>query len=138
MSWIARLCSIVKCHGNLKKSFLTLLRTDDLKFGQFVGKDEMGNCYYENDYYFFVRNRWMIYSNKFGYDYDASQIHPEWFRWLHYITDLKPYEEERVVHEWMLPYEENGTGTEREYVPYSTTKPRIVAWKPPRQQCKSR
>ena len=24
------------------------------------------------------RSRWVVYSNKYGYDYDASQVPPEW------------------------------------------------------------
>ena len=109
-----------------------MCRIDELKFGCFVGKDKSGNCYYENDYYFFGRNRWVIYSNKYGYEYDASHIRPNWFRWMHYMTDDIPSEENSTPYKWILPYEGNTTGTKDEYVPYSTTRPKIIPWIPPK------
>ena len=41
---------------------------------------------------FIGRNRWVIYSDRFGYDYDASHVDPQWYGWLHYKTDTLPYE----------------------------------------------
>lgn len=38
------------------------------------------------------RNRWVVYSDHVGFNYDASQIPPEWYGWLHYKTDLIPVE----------------------------------------------
>ena len=30
-----------------------------------------------------------------------------------------------------LPHDENLSGTDQQYIPYSTTRPKIEAWKPP-------
>lgn len=37
------------------------------------------------------RNRWVEYNDKVWLDYDASQITAEWYGWLHYKTDLLPF-----------------------------------------------
>jgi hypothetical protein len=36
------------------------------------------------------RNRWVIYNDKTGLEYDGSMVPAEWFGWLHYKTDLPP------------------------------------------------
>lgn len=59
-------------------------RFDDLKIGTLVGTDKYGNKYYENNYYFYGRNRWVEYAPHVHMQYDASQIPPEWFGWMHY------------------------------------------------------
>lgn len=65
-------------------------------------------------------------------DYDASQVPPEWFGWLHYKTDLLPHEDpSRPKYKWMIDHRENVSGTKEAYMPYSTTRPKIEAWKPP-------
>ena len=33
---------------------------------------------YFHDNFLPGRSRWVVYSNKYGYDYDASQVPPEW------------------------------------------------------------
>lgn len=52
-------------------------------------------------------------------------------RWLHHITDKTPTEHPLETRPWMMPYEENMSGTNKQYVPYSTTRPKIEAWNPP-------
>jgi len=122
----------VKQHGGLWGSFLQLFRTDELKWGKLVGEDKFGNKYYENNAYFVGRNRWVYYSDKnAGWDYDASQIPAEWHRWMHYIGDEPPTVAKLSDHKWQIEHKENVTGTRDKYVPYSTTRPKIEAWKPP-------
>lgn len=128
--WLVNLFQAIKLNGGLKKSILALARVDDLKVLKYVGSDTNGNKYYENTFYFYPTDRWVIYSDRYGYDYDASQVSCAWFRWLHNTTDEKPTEQNRDTYNWMLPHEENMTGTENEYVPYSTCKPKIIPWKP--------
>ncbi|KAM7540575.1 hypothetical protein Aperf_G00000023337 [Anoplocephala perfoliata] len=105
--------------------------TDELKDGTMVGEDYLGNKYFENNRYFLGRNRWVIYGNRFGWDYEASQIPPEWHRWLHYMTDETPISHPPNRQPWMKDHEENPTLEEaKKYIPYSTTKPKIEAWQP--------
>lgn len=66
-----------------------------------------------------------------GLEYDGSQIPAEWFGWLHYKTDYLPYNDPfRPKHKWMLDHTENLTGTPHQFMPYSTTRQKIVPWKP--------
>ena len=65
-------------------------RTDDLKEGELVGEDKYGNKYYQNNRYFYGRNRWVIYNKNTGVDYDGSMIPGEWFGWMHHKTDIPP------------------------------------------------
>lgn len=126
---------IVRQNNGLWGTFLQLFRTDELKFGDLIGVDEHGNKYYQNKMYFLGRSRWVYYSDeKFGWDYDASQIPPDWHRWLHYMTDDPPTMTDLPRRKWMVPHTENLTATDQQYVPYSTTRPKIEAWKPPQAQ----
>lgn len=54
------------------------------KFGTCVGTDKYGNKYFENKYYFYGRDRWVEYAPHYHMDFDASQIPPEWFGWMHH------------------------------------------------------
>lgn len=77
-------------------------------------------------------NRWVIYSEKVGLNYDGSQVPAEWFGWLHYKTDLLPHQDPaRPKYKWMTDHKPNLSGTYEAYMPYSTTKPKIQSWKPP-------
>lgn len=66
-----------------------------------------------------------------GFNYDGSQVPAEWFGWLHYKTDYLPSEDPaRPKHKWMVDHTENLSGTPQEFMPYSTTRPKIEAWRP--------
>uniref|UniRef100_A0A1B6CM35 NADH dehydrogenase [ubiquinone] 1 alpha subcomplex subunit 12 n=1 Tax=Clastoptera arizonana TaxID=38151 RepID=A0A1B6CM35_9HEMI len=107
---------------------------DELKWGTCVGEDKYGNKYFENNYYFYGRNRWVEFSPKVGWDYDGSQIPAEWYGWMHYKTDLIPTKDPaRPKYSWMSDHIENKSGTNDCYVPYSTTQPKIEAWVPPKK-----
>eukprot|EP00914_Ancora_sagittata_P033593 GHVO01067712.1.p1 GENE.GHVO01067712.1~~GHVO01067712.1.p1 ORF type:complete len:149 (-),score=10.31 GHVO01067712.1:8-424(-) len=126
------LAQAIKQHGGIIGSTVHLFRTDDLKSGELVGEDKYGNKYYENNMFFIGSNRWVYYAPQFGHDYDGSQIPAEWHRWLHHIGDEAPTVAPPVNYKWLPDHRENTTGTPRQYVPYSTTRPRIQAWQPPK------
>ncbi|KAJ8888971.1 hypothetical protein PR048_008465 [Dryococelus australis] len=113
-------------------------RFDDAKLGTLVGVDKYGNKYYENNMYFYGRNRWVEYVDKVGMDYDGSQIPAEWFGWMHYKTDLIPTKDPtRPKYSWMLDHTENMSGTRYAYTPYTTTPPKIHPWTPPKPKATS-
>ncbi|XP_068228905.1 probable NADH dehydrogenase [ubiquinone] 1 alpha subcomplex subunit 12 [Palaemon carinicauda] len=76
------------------------------------------------------RNRWVIYHPKYGVDYDASAVPAEWFGWLHHKTDQPPTKVPVKRYPWVIPHQDNVTGTSDAYTPYTTTKPKIEAWVP--------
>lgn len=128
---LKNLLKIIKFHGGVYRTLRQIYIMDTSKIGHFVGEDQFGNRYYENNYYFLCRNRWVIYSPKVGLDYDATQISCEYFNWLHHITDIPPHcDPNRKSYPWMLPHTQNFTGTKLEYVPYSTVRPKIEPWVP--------
>ncbi|KAL1132694.1 hypothetical protein AAG570_010646 [Ranatra chinensis] len=115
------------------RNFLSIhnfFSTDSLKFGRFVGEDGYGNKYYENPYYFFGTDRWVIYNPRVGLNYDGSQIPAQWFGWMHHTTDQVPCEKDFTCHRWMSDHTPNMTGTPMQYVPYSTVKEKSIAWDP--------
>jgi len=71
------------------------------------------------------------YNVKHGVDYDGSMVPAEWFGWLHYKTDLPPTVNPPVNYKWIVDHIENKSGTSGQYVPYTTTKPKIQTWVPP-------
>ncbi|XP_066997372.2 probable NADH dehydrogenase [ubiquinone] 1 alpha subcomplex subunit 12 isoform X2 [Anabrus simplex] len=88
---VARLFEIIRSNGGIRGTLSSLYRIDDAKVGKLVGEDKYGNRYYENNMYFYGRNRWVVYAPEVGMDYDGSQVPAEWFGWLHYKTDLPPH-----------------------------------------------
>jgi NADH dehydrogenase (ubiquinone) 1 alpha subcomplex subunit 12 len=81
--------------------------------------------------YYQGRSRWVIYNEKFGLNYDGSQIDPIWHGWIHYTTDEPPTVKKPIMYPWVTQeLKENKTGTRDQYVPYSTVKPKIEAWNP--------
>ncbi|XP_015592125.1 probable NADH dehydrogenase [ubiquinone] 1 alpha subcomplex subunit 12 [Cephus cinctus] len=127
-----RLIQIIRHNGGIFKSLRALYLREELKIGTLVGEDKYGNRYYENNEYFIGRNRWIEYADHVRLEYDASQVPVEWYGWLHYKTDLPPHKDpNRPKYKWMLQeHEPNLSGTNKIYVPYSTTRPKIEAWKP--------
>ncbi|KAF7233877.1 hypothetical protein EG68_12584 [Paragonimus skrjabini miyazakii] len=66
---LSTLRTIIRQNGGV----LGKCRTDELKWGTHIGTDKFGNKYYENNKYFMGRNRWVVYGNRFGWDYEGSQ-----------------------------------------------------------------
>lgn len=79
-----------------------------LFFGQFVGKDELGNKYYEErkKAHGLKPRRWVVYSSKNLID--ASQVPAMWHAWLHHYIDKVPSEKKFT---WQKPHTGNVTGT---------------------------
>merc|ERR1712137_753833 len=121
---------LIKFHGGLRGSYWTVYYTDQLKHGKHMGTDEFGNRYYENRKYFFGRNRWVEYTHAVGTDYDASMVPPLWRNWLMHATDETPVMAPPKERKWVDRFQYNKTGSAKEYVPYSTAKPKAEAWKP--------
>jgi len=130
---LMKLQRMVKNHGGLKASLYHFYLTDDLKEGKLIGEDKNGNKYYQNNDYFYGRNRWVIYNPKHNVDYDGSMVPAEWFGWLHYKTDKNPIDHPPVKYDWMPEHTFNQSGTKDAYMPYTTTKPKIEAWVPPQK-----
>merc|ERR1739842_83311 len=111
--------------------FIQLLRMNELKHGELVGEDALGNKYYENNRYFLARNRWVDYNQsnwKDKWDFNASMVAPEWHRWLHHMTDDPPTLVPPTPRKFLIPHVKNLTGTKDCHVPYSTVAPKIEAW----------
>ncbi|XP_004924987.1 probable NADH dehydrogenase [ubiquinone] 1 alpha subcomplex subunit 12 [Bombyx mandarina] len=126
--------NVIRQNGGIRASLYKLYRQDDVKDGVLVGEDKYGNKYYENPRFFYSRNRWVEYSDKYYLNYDGSQVPAEWFGWLHYKTDLPPHQDpSRPHYKWMADHTENLSGTTAQYVPYSTTRPKVEAWEPKRK-----
>lgn len=127
---VINFAKIVEHNGGVLKSIKKLYYQDDLKIGTLVGTDKFGNKYFENPYYFVPRNRWVEYNEKVGLNYNASQIPPEWHRWMTHMTEFPPTVEKPVEYPWMLTHQENQTGTPGAYMASSTVRPKVKPWIP--------
>ena len=77
--------------------------------GKFVGKDDYGNKYYENN----KCNRWVIYS----YEIDASKIPVEWYSWMHFTPNRIEKDHNLKKYDWQKSHQSNLTGTKEAYYP---------------------
>ena len=103
----------------------TYLQT--LFFGKLVGKDSLGNKYFESR----KGKRWVIYNGEIN----ASKIDSDWFQWIHYQTDTNPSRSEIKKYSWQTPHSENKTGTSDAYKPNKITNKqkdfkKYESWKP--------
>jgi NADH:ubiquinone oxidoreductase subunit len=83
--------------------FLTLFR------GRFIGRDEVGNQYFERPGKPRAR-RWVVYAGPA----EPSVVPPEWHAWLHHLTDAPLTGAPRP---WQRPHKPNLTGTPQSYRP---------------------
>jgi NADH:ubiquinone oxidoreductase subunit len=85
--------------------------------GVLVGKDELGNAYYEardtSDSYDGRKRRWVIYN---GYA-EASKVTAEWHGWLHHTFAEPPTAAPFVIKSWEKEHLPNLTGTIHAYRP---------------------
>lgn len=51
--------------------------------------------------------------------------------WLQYSREESPIEKPAVPRKWYGEHIDNKSGSPEEYVPYSTAKPKVEAWRPP-------
>ncbi|KAK9896061.1 NDUFA12-domain-containing protein [Cystobasidium minutum MCA 4210] len=107
-----------------------LLAMCEPKPGRLVGTDYSGNRYYENNREQQGRNRWVDYAQ---YDFNGSQVPPEWHAWLNHVRLDPPHLDpivQRSEQAWKAGHHENLTGTRAAFKTYSTTAPKVFAWQP--------
>jgi len=126
-------------NGNsIKGNLYAFYRQSFLKDGTLIGTDGHGNKYYENKEFAIGRSRWVIYAPKFGMDFDASMVAPEWYGWMHYKTDelpTAPTLATPIYVDAVSPHTPHMTcNTTEAYMPYSTSKPKVQAWTPLKKQ----
>lgn len=91
-----------------------LIRNPGLYFqtvfrGRFVGRDDVGNQYYERPGKPYT-HRWVVYAG----EQDPSSVPAQWHAWLHHITDAPL---DGPMRPWQLPHQPNQTGTPNSYRP---------------------
>ena len=84
-------------------------RINTFLFGKFVGKDYLGNKYYQNK----KGKRWIIYNG----EVDASKIPSEWYSWMHFTKNKIENVHELEKFDWQKPHQPNQTGTSEAYHP---------------------
>ena len=89
-------------------------RIQTLFFGKFVGKDNLGNKYYQNK----SGKRWVIYNG----EVDASKVPEEWYSWLHFINNRIEKNTNLEKYEWQKSHLPNQTGTDKSYHPNKNNK----------------
>lgn len=89
--------------------------------GHLVGKDEMGNLYYEekNNSSNLRKRRWVMFKGHA----EGSKISAAWHGWIHYVNDVIPVEGDKKLF-WQKAHQPNTTGTSKVYRPqdYLSTK----------------
>ncbi|KAJ3410934.1 hypothetical protein HDV05_002989, partial [Chytridiales sp. JEL 0842] len=116
----------VRAHG-IKRTFKQIITVDQPRVGKLVGTDALGNEYYENRQDIFGRDRWVLFAK---WNYDPSQVPPEWHQWLHRFTDDIPSESTLPKPFYHPPHQEFLTGTTAAFRTYSTVKPKMESWTP--------
>ena len=94
-------------------------------FGKLVGKDDLGNKYYENKK---KTKRWVIYKEEI----DASKISADWYSWIHFMKNKIENVHELKKFNWQKPHKSNQTGTDQAYQPNknkNATKKKYNSWK---------
>ncbi|KAJ1984749.1 hypothetical protein H4R33_004272 [Dimargaris cristalligena] len=111
-----------------RESLRQFMRLDEVKGGLLIGRDRYGNEYYENLKEKLNRDRWVVLARS---DYDATQVPPEWHKWLHKLTDENPSNLPSRPYRWIVSHHvENMTGTTKAFTTYNTTRPKVSAWDP--------
>ena len=84
--------------------------------GQYVGRDEWGNRYFQerktpkNR----RRKRWVMYQGIA----EPTKVPPYWHGWLHYTVEHPPVDGQATkAYKWQKPHHPNLTGTPARYVP---------------------
>ncbi|KAJ3250900.1 hypothetical protein HK103_003061 [Boothiomyces macroporosus] len=104
-----------------------MLTLSSPKTGTLVGSDFHGNEYYENRNDISGRDRWVVYNK---WNFDATQVPPEWHQWIHRMTDEVPDGRNFKTSFYTPTHAENHTGTRGAFKTYSTVKPKIQKWEP--------
>jgi len=99
-------------------------RIQTLFFGKLIGKDHLGNKYYESK----NGRRWVIYKG----EVEATKISDEWYSWIHFTNNKIEKVHDLKKFEWQKPHMSNMTGTEKAYHPKkntNATKKKYNTWK---------
>ena len=91
--------------------------------GNLVGKDQLGNQYYENKK---KNKRWVIY----GGEIDASKISNDWYSWIHFTKNKIEFRTKTIKHQWQKPHSSNKTGTTESYHPNKKNNEITKKYKP--------
>ena len=105
-----------------RDTFGTQLKT--LISGKFVGKDTLGNKYYESK----SGRRWVIYNG----EVEASKIPNEWYSWMHYMNNKIENDHNLKKYDWQKEHLPNQTGSENSYHPKkynNVIKKKYKSWK---------
>ena len=100
----------------------TYLQT--LFFGKLVGKDSLGNKYFESR----KGKRWVIYNG----EVEASKIPNEWYSWMHYMSNKIENDHNLKKYDWQKEHLPNQTGSENSYHPKkynNAVKKKYKSWK---------
>lgn len=95
-----------------------------LFFGKFVGRDYLGNKYYQTK----KGKRIVIYDG----EVDASKIPNEWYSWMHFTPNKIENNHELKKFEWQKPHKANLTGSDQAYNPKNyknAIKKKYNTWK---------
>ena len=84
-------------------------RINTFLFGKFVGKDSLGNKYYENK----SGKRWVIYNG----EVEATKIPNEWYSWIHYTNNKIENLHNLKKYKWQKKHLSNQTGSDESYHP---------------------
>ena len=106
------------------------------RFGKEVGRDELGNVYYQGGTDSEGRTRrWVMFNGPA----EASSISASWHGWMHHRTDVAPTDESYQARDWQKAHRPNMTGTAQAYRPKGSilnqgARPRVTgdydAWTP--------
>merc|ERR1719354_609638 len=113
--------------NGLRKTFFMVLTLGQPKIGKLVGVDEHKNEYYENRTEVSMRDRWILYNK---WNFDATQIPPQWHQWLHRMTDDIPSDKTLPTSFFTPSHVENVTGSSGAFKTYNTVKNRFQSWVP--------
>ena len=101
-------------------TFGTRIKT--ILFGKFIGKDHLGNKYYEDKK---KQKRWVIYSDEI----DASKIPVEWYSWMHFTANKIEKTHDLKKYDWQKPHQPNLTGTDSAYYPNKNKNTNVKKYK---------
>lgn len=93
-------------------------------FGKLVGKDHLGNKYYQSK----SGKRWVTYNGEI----EASKIPNEWYSWMHFINNNIENTHQIKKYEWQKEHLSNQTGSENSYHPKknnNAVKKKYNSWK---------
>ena len=99
-------------------------RIHTLLFGKLVGKDYLGNRYYQSK----SGRRWVIYNG----EVEASKIPNEWYSWIHFTKNKLENSHDFDKYEWQKNHLPNQTGSDKSYHPQknkNANKKKYNSWK---------